>query len=357
LIIDGSEGYERFCSSYLVDGQGFAHPVYFTNEETADGLVISIDVANNAVKELPWLGMFSHENTIPVPYFADTINKTVMLGFEDGEATESEVYMYLADSPTDLLNDKGQLYVFGLQNNNTSNVSLKWDDIYYGNKTVNGNFVPLQWDYRTQNETDLDTEAIEKGGFQFIRPEDGAMDKRQGFENTAYMVETGSDLDEKDELIAPSSINGQNFTEGRIYKFTFTDPTDPTKVAMEVMADGNDPNAPGYKMLVNPDNIDSSLSSIMVQEDRIDLNRYNATNPYSIANNAKIINIDLKTNEFKPVAFVNQYEDLEAKYGDWESSGIIDASEFFGEGTWILDVQAHSIDEGGQVLFMNIPNS
>ncbi|HYO05828.1 MAG TPA: hypothetical protein VER14_02455 [Phototrophicaceae bacterium] len=188
LIIDGSEEYEALCSSYLVDGQGFVHPVYFTNEETDDGLVISIDVVNNTVKELPWLGKFSHENTIPVPYFADTINKTVMLGFEDGEPTESEVYMYLADSPTDLLNGKGQLYVFGLQNNNASNVSLKWDDIYYDNKTVNGNFIPLQWDYRTQNETDLDTEAIEKGGFQFIRPEDGALDKRQGFENTVYMI-------------------------------------------------------------------------------------------------------------------------------------------------------------------------
>jgi secreted PhoX family phosphatase len=93
LIINGTEGYEALCSSYLVDGKGFIHPVYFTNEETNDGLVLSIDVVNNTIKELPWLGKFSHENTIPVPYFDNTINKTVMLEFEDGDPTESEVYM------------------------------------------------------------------------------------------------------------------------------------------------------------------------------------------------------------------------------------------------------------------------
>lgn len=362
LVINGTEEYEALCSSYLVDGQGFIHPVYFTNEETDDGLVISIDVVNNTIKELPWLGKFSHENTIPIPYFADTINKTVMLGFEDGEPTESEVYMYMADSPSDLLNDNGQLFVFGLDNNNrstsTSNTTgSSWDGIYFNNKTTNGKFIPLEWDHKTQNETVLHTEAIEKGGFQFIRPEDGAMDKRQGYENIAYMIETGSDLDENDEPIPASLINGQNFTDGRIYKFAFTDPSDPTKVAIEVMADGNDPNAPGYGVLVNPDNIDTSRNSIMVQEDHNDYNRFTASSPYNVTNNAKIIQIDLETNEFKPVAYVNQHEDESADHGEWESSGIIDASKYFGEGTWILDVQAHSINEGGQVLFMNIPNS
>jgi uncharacterized protein DUF839 len=255
LIINGTEGYEALCSSYLVDGKGFIHPVYFTNEETNDGLVLSIDVVNNTIKELPWLGKFSHENTIPVPYFDNTINKTVMLEFEDGDPTESEVYMYVADSPSDLLNDKGQLYVFGLGSDNTTTTAAEhkstWNNLYFSNKTIDGKFIPLEWDHKTQNETDLDTEAIEKGAFQFIRPEDGATDKRPGFENTVYMIDTGSELDENDQPIPASSINSQNFTEGRIYKFTFTDPTDPTKVAIAVMADGNDPTASGYGVLVN----------------------------------------------------------------------------------------------------------
>ncbi len=357
LIINGSEEYERFCSSYLVNGFGFIHPMYFTNEETNDGLVVAIDVTNNTVKELPWLGRFSHENTIHIPYFSNTANKTVMLSFEDGDSTESEVYMYVANSPNDLLNGKGKLYVFGIENNSTSDNQTSWDDIYYGNGIVNGKFIPLEWNYLNQNETDLDNEAIEKGGFQFIRPEDGATDKRNGFENIVYMLETGSDVDENDQNIPSSSFNGQNFTEGRIYKFTFNDPTDPTKATIGVMADGNDPKAPGHNMLINPDNIDTSLNSIMIQEDHNDYNRYNATIPYNITNNAKIINMDLKTDEFKTIGFVNQHEDQNAKYGEWESSGIIDASEFFGEGTWILDVQAHSINDGGQLLLMKIPTT
>jgi hypothetical protein len=54
-----------------------------------------------------------------------------------------------------------------------------------------------------------------------------------------------------------------------------------------------------------------------------------------------------------------------------ESSGIVDASEWFGPGSWLLDVQAHSTDietlfvnteltlkqEDGQLMLMNIPGS
>ena len=171
------------------------------------------------------------------------------------------------------------------------------------------------------------------------------------------MVETGSDVDENHQKISPSSVNGQNFTNGRIYQFTFNDPIDPTKVTIKVFADGNDPRAPGHDMMINPDNVDTSLNSIMIQEDHNDYNRYKPTSPYNITNNAKIINMDLKTNEFKTIGYVNQYEDQNADHGEWESSGILDASEFFGEGTWMLDVQAHTLNEGGQLLLMKIPNT
>jgi hypothetical protein len=68
------------------------------------------------------------------------------------------------------------------------------------------------------------------GGFQFIRPEDGVMDKRNGMENVLYMAETGSDLDENDEIIS-TGTNGQNWTYGRMYEFKFTDPKDPTRIS------------------------------------------------------------------------------------------------------------------------------
>jgi hypothetical protein len=363
LIINGSEEYRRLCSASLVEGYGFEHPIFLTNEEVDDGLVLAIDAINGSVKEMPWLGKFSHENTIHVPYFSNTINKTVVLGFEDGEPTESEVYMYIANSPKDLLTGKGQLYVFGTNATNTSGNQSRldsWDDIYFSNGTVNGNFIPLRWDYKTQNETDLDNEAISVGGFQFIRPEDGAMDKRSGLENILYMAETGSDLDENDGII-PTGANGQNWTYGRMYEFKFTDPKDPTKISFKIMMDGNDPSAPGFNVMKNPDNVDTSQKSLMINEDVIDANRVNAATilPYNITNNAKIIQVDLIQESVNPkvIAYVNQIEDMAAKHGDWESSGILDVSMYYGEGSWLVDVQAHTLKEGGQLLLMKIPDS
>jgi hypothetical protein len=169
LVINGSEGYQRFCSASLVEGYGFEHPIFFTNEEVDDGVVLAIDAVNGTTTEMPWLGKFSHENTIHVPLFSNTINKTVVLSFEDGKPTESEAYMFVADTPRDLLAGKGQLYVFGASshdNNSTTTGATatsvenkssynSWDDIYLANGTVNGNFIPLIWDYKTQNELNL----------------------------------------------------------------------------------------------------------------------------------------------------------------------------------------------------------
>lgn len=81
------------------------------------------------------------------------------------------------------------------------------------------------------------------GGFQFIRPEDGAMDKSNGMENVLYMEKTGSDLDENDEIIS-TGTNGQNWTYGGMYEFKFTDPKDPPKISFKIMIDGNDPFCP-----------------------------------------------------------------------------------------------------------------
>jgi hypothetical protein len=287
LIINGSEEYRRLCSASLVEGYGFEHPIFLTNEEVDDGLVLAIDAINGSVKEMPWLGKYSHENTIHVPYFSNTINKTVVLGFEDGEPTESEVYMYIANSPKDLLTGKGQLYVFGTNATNTSGNQARldsWDDIYFSNGTVNGNFIPLTWD-----------------------------------------------------------------------------PKDPTKISFKIMMDGNDPSAPGFNVMKNPDNVDTSQKSLMINEDVIDANRINATTglPYKITNNAKIIKVELTQESVNPqvIAYVNQIEDMAAKHGDWESSGILDVSKYYGEGSWLVDVQAHTLKERGQLLLMKISDS
>jgi hypothetical protein len=51
-LIDGTEGYERFCSGYLAEGHGFPVPVYFANEEVEDGIVVAV-MENDTIKEMP----------------------------------------------------------------------------------------------------------------------------------------------------------------------------------------------------------------------------------------------------------------------------------------------------------------
>lgn len=360
FVVDGSEMYERFCSSSLVEGNGFAHPVYFTNEEVDDGIVAGIDAKTGELTEMPWLGKMSHENTIVVPFFYETIGKTVVLTFEDGDATESEVYMYVADSPEDLMEGNGQLYVF------SADGIGEWDDIYFSDGAVSGNFVPVSWDHATQDEGDLHGAAVSAGAFQFIRPEDGAMDKRDGRGNVLYMADTGNNVDENGAPI-PAGANDQSWERGRMYKFVFTDPADPTKASFEVIMDGNDPVAPGYNAqlklaMSNPDNIDTSQNSLMLQEDRIGVTRSSPTAPYDLTNNAKIIRVDLDSIDagfanMEIVAHLNQDADQAARHGDWESSGILDVSGFFGPGSWLVTVQAHSLQEGGQLLLLNVDGS
>jgi anti-sigma regulatory factor (Ser/Thr protein kinase) len=77
---------------------------------------------------------------------------------------------------------------------------------------------------------------------------------------------------------------------------------------------------------------------------------------------AKIWRQDLSSGTWSVVASVNDPRG--------ESSGIVDASQWFGPGSWILDVQGHGMNineevvdgvtvkrESGQVMLMKIPGS
>jgi hypothetical protein len=95
----------------------------------------------------------------------------------------------------------------------------------------------------------------------------------------------------------------------------------------------------------------------MIQEDRIGATRTSVTTPYDVTKNAKIIRMDLDTGLLETVAYVNQVTSPTAKHGDWESSGIVDASRPFGDGKWFVTVQAHADSERGQLLLLDIDGS
>ena len=80
---------------------------------------------------------------------------------------------------------------------------------------------------------------------------------------------------------------------------------------------------------------------------------------------AHILSYGLASTSLTPVARLDQSEfdtltDPGVKAGEWELSGIIDASNLFGPGAWLVDVQAHPLkvpqfgggDEGGHLLLV-----
>jgi hypothetical protein len=149
-------------------------------------------------------------------------------------------------------------------------------------------------------------------------------------------------------LARPSGVTGLA-DNGRIFKFVFND-TNPRKVdSFTVHADGDAPDSHAkFVGFSAPDNIDTSTNSLMVQEDfdfaQIWQNKFSDGSWTAVAN---VVDTG------------------------GESSGIVDASAWYGPGSWLLDVQAHDLPfvdmevvdgitvkrEEGQLLYMNIPGS
>jgi len=117
--------------------------------------------------------------------------------------------------------------------------------------------------------------------------------------------------------------------------------------SFSILADGDAPGSSVFVPFRHPDNMDASSNSLMVQEDD---------------NNAKIWRRDAATGTWSAIATVLD--------PNGESSGIVDASQWFGAGSWLLNVQGHSSNvdeavvggvtlkrESGQLLLLNVPGS
>ena len=144
---------------------------------------------------------------------------------------------------------------------------------------------------------------------------------------------------------------------GRIFKFVVSKHNPRRVTSFSVFADGDVPETdPTYVEMTSPDNVDTSRRSLMVQEDTA---------------NANILRHDFRSGEWSTVATVVN--------ADGESSGIVDASRWFGKGAWLSTVQIHdpaqwvdsevvSTDdqgnptltlkrEDGQLLLVRVPGS
>lgn len=376
-------GYLRFCSASMAGPtEGFSRFTFFVNEETDDvvpvpegapygadpslapnrqaGYTVALDVATGAFTQIEGMGRLNHENTVVIP---GGWNQYALLTTDDTfNAPSAQLYLYLAESESHIWQDKGSLWAFQVtwadggpvDPADAFNGANDYLDLQPGDDWQ-GKFIRVPKEIARGQTADAPQDALEQWSndnnvFQFIRLEDLAYDKNSP--RTVYIADTGRSRIVPDPATGrmqrgPGGTVGQA-DNGRIFKLVFNR-YNPRRVdSFSVFADADAPGTPEFVAMQNPDNIGTSVSSLMVQED---------------SDNAKIWQHDFVTGTWSVVATVND--------PDGESSGIVDASEWFGAGSWLLDIQGHGVNvneelqpdgtllkrESGQLLWMLIPGS
>ena len=382
VAVSPDEGYIRFCSAFMASpADGFANYTFFTGEEANDvipvvpgaaygadpsldpdrqaGYVVAHDTVTGETVPIPGMGRLNHENTIVVD--GGWPGVTILTTDDTFNAPSAQLYMYHAASGDAVLADEGTLYAFQVTATDSGpvdpydafNGANDYLDLQPG-QNWQGRFIEVPREIALGTTELAPQDALEEWSnennvFQFIRLEDAATDRHNP--NVVYVADTGRTRIVPDDttgrmMRGPSGTVG--FADnGRIFKFEL-DPSDPMSVTgFSVLAQGDDPGAGDYVPFVNPDNIDTSRKSLMVQEDN---------------DNARIWQHRFRPGDWRVVAHVTD--------PDGESSGVLDVSSAFGPGWWLVDVQAHGSNqseeqvgdvllkrEDGQLLLIRIPGS
>jgi len=235
---------------------------------------------------------------------------------------------------------------------------------------VSGHFLEVPHAIAVGDQTGLEDWSNANNVFQFIRVEDLAYDRND--HNVIYFADTGEPRaipsTTSDRLArGPAGTQGP-YMNGRVFRLEL-DPNDPLDVvSLSILIDGD---AGGYNnpdALHQPDNLETTATSMLIQEDE---GGHNAS--FVGAQNNRVWQYSFATGEMRVVAQVDQALDPAASTGSWESTGIVDASAYFGPGAFLVNIQAHSIfvetaplpgypnvtqkEEGGQMLILRIPDA
>ena len=385
-VIPGTANFQRFCSNFLATKEHkFNRPVILTSEEATDrvnrtgsayparpgseqaGVVVAYDIKNDKYNAVYSMGRFNHENALALPGYKVSV---ILSGDDTFSAPASQLYLYLTHGADGVTRDQGALYGFKSDDPNVND---------YGDFTpglnVAGTFVRVPVSIALGEQDALEKWSNDNGIFQFIRVEDLAYDRNST--NIVYFADTGepraiADATTKRLKRGPSGTAGP-YPNGRIFRMVL-DKKNPLRVeSLSVLVDGDAKGAAGagdVTLIHNPDNVETTKNAILFQEDPGSQNNYAASNPNGTT--ARIWKYDLKSKQLSVVANVYQaILDPLANQGNWESSGIVDASAAFGPGWFYTNVQAHSVlvksekradgitykQEAGQLLLIKIPGA
>jgi hypothetical protein len=389
LAIPSSANYHRFCSNFLATRRhGFERPLLFTNEEATDfvfrtgqswrgpgvtgpgaeqaGLVVALDPATGEYRSIYGMGRHNHENSVAVPGYGRPV---VLSGDDTFSAPASQMYMYTARNANAVWNDRGTLWAF------KSDVPAVNDygDLTAPGANVSGRFIEVPRDIAVGDQTALESWSNANNAFQFIRVEDIAYDRRLPY--IVYFADTGEPRALPDAATGrlrrgPSGTEGP-YPNGRIFRMILA-PWDPTRVLrLDVIYNAD---AGGYRNageMHQPDNLETTRHGLLITEDP------GSHQQFAGATNARLWRLDLDRRTKRAVAEVDQSQDPAALPGNWESSGIVDASRWLGRDMFLIDVQAHSLlfdrqqenvygdsrpdvttkREGGQLLALKLPGA
>ena len=394
--------------------------------EREAGLVVALDVRNGKHRPIYGMGRHNHENAVAIPGYGkpvvfsgdDTFTSGPLTGvFPAGAVpSQSQLYSYMAPSTDALLADEGDLWAFV---SDTPGVKNYYDVTPGSGTAVTGHFVKVPKDIATgRNPDGSELKAADKGYplpptngswqtdlrstvpvgidgpqwvleywsdinnvFQFVRVEDIAYDKRPGMGNVVYIVDSGRGRTAAQSLDTPFRS-----TNGRVWKMVL-DPKDPTKVtSLTVFVEGDDNPVQTLTEVHQPDNIETTRNGLLLTEDPGSSQQFPVGSPDPNATTARLWRVPIG-NPAVPevVAKVNQSADGQGtdvdgrapgNQGAWESSGIVNASQAFGHGAFLIDVQAHTLwvekapgddnngdgqpdftykREGGQLALIRIP--
>lgn len=350
FLLDGTERYTDLAAVTLVGSrEGFLGPTLLLNEGSIDGyrhgVASALEVRPGAITDMQHLGRFRHATTIVIPHSSGSV---LAIETEEGLPGESQLWMYAGTSASDLISGRGRLYVlradaprFGM--------NTRYASMAMRSRPLSGRFVPCDnpSDLAVQRQAqELEDRAQEAGCLNFVRL--AGLTADPDHENAFYFTDMGypSPAD-------PSS--GRPVTgNGRLYRLEL-DPVDPTRVAhLDVILDGDEGDD-----VYRPDDIATSGEVMMIQEDP----RSRGVHP------ARILRYDLITRQLDPIAACAE-RDVQGRLlpqgtgGAWEATGITDASELFGDGAWLVAVQAPTDwstpfrrSGGGQLLLLRAPGS
>lgn len=399
--IPSDANYQRLCSNFLAGAeQGFDRRILFTNEEATDtvnrvglawpapsaygsqpeqaGVVVALDVESGEYKTIYGMGRLNHENSVAIPGYDELV---VLSGDDTFTAPASQLYSYVAEDTDAVWDDTGTLYAF----KSADPLTNDYGDLTTG-EMVAGSFIPVPEAVAKGGQAGLETWSNANGVFQFIRVEDIAYDRNDP--HIVYFADTGEPRADNATSAgagrltrAGSSFRGP-FMNGRIFKMVLNeeDPLLVDSLSVLIDADAGGYNNPG--VIHQPDNLETTENSLLIQEDPSSHNQYALSDPNGVG--ARVWRYDLETGALKAVIEVDQSLDetpgydvdtgSAAKRGAWESSGIVDASSIWGAGWFLIDVQAgslilESVDgslggvpvrferEGGQLLRVKIPGA